>query len=142
LKKRENFREAFVGFDFEKLVHFKPKDVERLLKNEGIIRHRGKIEAVIHNAACTLRLRDEQGSLWDYFKNFAAHTKAPQSKEHVPAITPESEALSKDLRRRGFKFVGPTTLYAHMQATGLVNDHLEDCFVRPEVEQVRRRAKL
>lgn len=146
LRKRENFRAAFAGFDFEKVARFTEKDVQRLLKDEGIIRHRGKIEATINNAALVMDVRNEFGSLYKYFQQFIP--KPDQSVSYkiadvkARAIIKESEALSKDLRRRGFKFVGPTTMYAMMQATGMVNDHVEECFVRTDVEQMRRRAKL
>ena len=131
LRKRENFRAAFVGFDFEKVARFDESDVERLLQDAGIIRHRGKIEAAINNARCTCTLIDETGSLDSYFKQFQPENHPiPKRKSDIPPITKESEALSKDLRKRGFKFVGPTTMYAHMQAMGLVNDHLEGCSFR------------
>jgi DNA-3-methyladenine glycosylase I len=145
LRRREHFRAAFAGFDPEVVSRFSEKDVQRLLLDSGIIRHRGKIEAAIGNAACALALREEFGSLFAYFRRFtpdravSAHTEAAI---RARPQTSESEALSKDLRRRGFRFVGPTTLYAHMQATGLVNDHVEGCHVRHEVEELRLRAKL
>ena len=143
LRKRENFREAFLGFDFYKVALFTDKDVERLLKNEGIIRHRGKIEATINNAQKIPDIIDEYGSfahfLWQY---------EPDSKDRPTQIThktlqtitqsAESERLSKDLKKRGFKFVGPTTMYAFMQAMGLVNDHIEGCHIRSQVEQDRK----
>ncbi|MCC6597829.1 MAG: DNA-3-methyladenine glycosylase I [Alphaproteobacteria bacterium] len=143
LKKRENFRTAFAGFDYEKVAHFTKADVERLLQNDGIIRHRGKIEATIHNARHIPLLIEEFGSLHRYFLKFKPeNTKMPRISQDIPAKTAESEELSKDLRRRGFKFVGPTTLYALMQATGLVNDHLESCTLRNLVEEERRHAML
>ncbi len=142
LRKRENFRAAFLGFDFEKVARFKDKDVERLIKDAGIIRHRGKIEAAITNAQQTITLIDEVGSLGAYFWRFEPdETSRPRrlDKKTLVAmpVTKESEALSKDLRKRGFKFVGPTTMYAHMQAMGLVNDHVEGCHCREKIEKIR-----
>jgi DNA-3-methyladenine glycosylase I len=141
LRKRENFRVAFAGFDFEKVAKFTQKDVERLLKNEGIIRHRGKIEAAIHNAKLAIAMREDFGSLYNYFKQFIPESDQSVSYSEAavkarPAVE-ESHKLSKDLRKRGFKFVGPTTVYAHMQASGMVNDHVEDCHVRGVVEELR-----
>jgi DNA-3-methyladenine glycosylase I len=141
LRKRENFRKAFAGFDFKKVAKFTEKDVERLLKDEGIIRHRGKIEAAINNAQRTIELIKEFGSLYNYFKQFIPESdqSVSYSEKAIRArpIHSNSIALSKDLRKRGFKFVGPTTMYAHMQASGMVNDHVEDCFIRKEVEKLR-----
>lgn len=146
LRKRENFRRAFVGFDFDKLAEFTEKDVQRLLKDQGIIRHKGKIEATINNAKKAIELCEEFGSLYNYFKEFIAKPNRLVSykAEDVKArsVSEESSALSKDLRKRGFKFVGPTTMYALMQATGMVNDHIEDCFVRSEIEEIRMRVKV
>ena len=140
LTKRENFRAAFHGFDIDRMARMGPRDVERLLQDEGIVRHRGKIEAVIHNARCALDLVEAQGSLAAYFWRYEA--AAPRaSRALVVSTSAESVALSKDLKRRGWKFVGPTTVYAFMQAMGLVNDHAEDCAVHAEVEQARRRFK-
>lgn len=142
LRKRENFRAAFLGFDFEKVARFKDKDVERLIKDAGIIRHRGKIEAAITNAQQTIKLIDEVGSLGAYFWRFEPdETSRPRRLDKktlmTMPVTKESEALSKDLRKRGFKFVGPTTMYAHMQAMGLVNDHVEGCHCREKIEKIR-----
>ena len=136
LRKRENFRRAFDGFDIEKVARFTPKRVERLVLDAGIIRHRGKIESTINNAKRCADLIDETGSLADYVWQFEpAPASRPKSltwdRLKMMAITPESTALSKDLKNRGWSFVGPTTMYAFMQAMGLVNDHLDDCFVRP-----------
>lgn len=144
LRKRENFRAAFAGFAPEKVAGFGEKDVERLLRDEGIIRHRGKIEAAINNAGKALALIEEFGSLNAYFLTFRPDKPPdpPQTPVDLPAETPQSRALSKDLRLRGFKFVGPVTMYAHMQATGIVNDHLEHCAFRNAVEEERRRAML
>lgn len=142
LRKRENFRTAFAGFDFEKVARFNDKRVEKLLQDAGIIRHRGKIEATINNARKVSDLIDEKGSLAAYFWGFEPERKrGPARKGDIQAVTPESLALSKDLRRRGFKFVGPTTMYAHMQAMGLVNDHLKGCCVCADVEALRSRFK-
>lgn len=128
LRKRENFRAAFNGFDFNKVRHYTENDVSRLLQNEGIIRHRGKIEATINNANRAVELIKEKGSLDAYFWSYKpkSHTQ-PNSKEHVQASTDISKAISKDLKKRGWKFVGPTTCYAFMQAMGLVNDHIHGC---------------
>lgn len=142
LRKRENFRTAFAGFDFEKVARFTKDDIERLVEDAGIIRHRGKIESTINNARRALELRDEFGSLAAYFW---AHE--PDASERPTTLdwdtlrampkTPASTAISKDLKKRGWSFVGPTTVYAFMQAMGLVNDHLEGCYCRPEVEAAR-----
>ena len=143
LRKREHFRHAFAGFDVARVARFGPKDVERLLADEGIIRHRGKIEATINNARRALELREQEGSLAGYFWRFeptTASRPAVLTREALATLTqaPESVALSKDLKRRGWKFVGPTTMYAFMQAMGLVNDHIEGCAARERVRAVRR----
>ena len=128
LRKRENFRKAFMGFDFYKVSKFTNDDVERLLQDGGIIRHRGKIEATINNAQKMLVLIEEEGSFYGYIQKFKSNrTGQVQSRDLVDSITEESKALSKDLKKRGFKFVGPTTCYAFMQAMGMVNDHIEGC---------------
>jgi len=137
LRKRENFRLAFAGFDAERIARFGKRDVERLLHDAGIVRHRGKIEAAIANARGTLALRAQGTPLeelvWSHRpKRMRA---APKSMRDLPPTTPESAALSKDLKRAGFRFVGPTTVYAAMQACGVVNDHLAKCFVRAEVQR-------
>ena len=142
LRKRENFRAAFAGFDFEKVAQFTQDDVERLVQDAGIIRHRGKIESTINNAKRALELRDEAGSLSAWFW---AHE--PSADERPATLdwatlktmgkTPTSTAISKDLKKRGWSFVGPTTVYAFMQAMGMVNDHIEGCCCRPEVEAAR-----
>ena len=135
LRKRENFREAFSDFNFDKVARYTSKDVTRLLKNEGIIRHRGKIESTINNAQRAIELRKEQGSLAEYFWRWQPENSS-RPKRITPdvlktmATTAESTALSKDLRKRGWTFVGPTTVYAFMQAMGLVNDHVDDCSFR------------
>lgn len=136
LAKREGFRAAFHGFDFRKIALFDATDVARLLADAAIVRHRGKIEAVINNARCACEMIEAEGSLARFLWRFepGAEDAPPQSRSTSPA----SEALSKELRRRGWKFVGPTTAYAFMQAMGLINDHVEGCAMRPEVEQARR----
>ena len=142
LRKRENFRAAFAGFNAEKVARFTQKDVERLLGDAGIIRHRGKIEATINNAKCTCDVVDAYGSLAAYFWRFEPdHHQTPRVKADIPPVTDESKALSKDLKKRGFKFVGPTTMYAHMQAMGMVNDHLHGCHVCAEIEKQRAKFK-
>jgi DNA-3-methyladenine glycosylase I len=135
LTKREHFRAAFAGFDFHQVARFGPRDVERLLQDEGIVRHRGKIEATIHNAARAQALAQEAGSLAAYFWRWEA--PAAEASTEPVATTATSVALSKDLKKRGWKFVGPTTVYAFMQAMGLVNDHAGDCVVRQRVDQAR-----
>jgi DNA-3-methyladenine glycosylase I len=139
LRKRESFRAAFAGFDPDAVARFGERDVERLLGDAGIVRHRGKIEAAIANARGVLALRDAGTSLdelvWSYRPDPGP---APRSPADWHAKTPESVALSKLLKQRGFAFVGPTTVYAAMQACGLVNDHLADCWVREAVERDRR----
>ena len=135
LAKREHFRAAFASFDFHQVARFGPRDVERLLQDEGIVRHRGKIEATIHNAARAQALAQEAGSLAAYFWRWEA--PAAEASTEPVATTATSVALSKDLKKRGWKFVGPTTVYAFMQAMGLVNDHAGDCVVRQRVDQAR-----
>ncbi len=128
LRKRENFRKAFQEFNINKVAKFDNDDIEKLLQNEGIIRHRGKIEATINNAQRAIELIEETGSLSNYFWSFKpeSHT-LPGIKEDIVSQTPESKALSKDLKKRGWKFVGPTTAYAFMQSMGMVNDHINGC---------------
>ena len=143
LAKRENFRRAFDGFDFHRVARYGEPEVARLLQDAGIVRHRGKIEAVIHNAARAIELQREFGSLSRYFWQYEVDTRERPNKLTAEvlrgyATAPESVALSKDLKRRGWKFVGPTTMYAFMQAMGLVNDHQHDCFARSEVETLRK----
>jgi DNA-3-methyladenine glycosylase I len=133
LRKRENFRKAFANFEIEQVARFGDRDVTRLLNDAGIVRHRGKIEAAIANAKAAAAL---DRPLADLVWSFAPprRRKAPRALGDLPSITPESTALSKELKKRGFRFVGPTTAYATMQACGLVNDHIAGCWVRPEVE--------
>lgn len=128
LRKRDNFRRAFDDFVPDCVASYDERDVERLLADEGIIRNRAKIEAAIANARCVVEL---DGGLDELLWSYAPATSPPPAAlEDVPATTPESTAMAKELRRRGFRFVGPTTAYATMQACGLVNDHLAGCFVR------------
>jgi DNA-3-methyladenine glycosylase I len=143
LRKRENFRQAFKGFDPEAVAKFGARDVHRLVNDAGIIRHRGKIESTINNAKRALELIEEQGSLARYFWSWEpTATSRPKKLTHAQLIkmstSPESVALSKDLKKRGWTFVGPTTCYAFMQAMGLVNDHVEGCAIRGEAERARR----
>ena len=143
LRKREHFRAGFDGFDFHRVAAYTEADVQRLLADAGIVRHRGKIEAVIHNAARAIELQREFGSLSRYFWQYEVDTRERPNKLTAEVLrgyttAPESVALSKDLKRRGWKFVGPTTMYAFMQAMGLVNDHQHDCFARSEVETLRK----
>jgi DNA-3-methyladenine glycosylase I len=144
LKKRPRFREVFHGFDPERIARFGERDVKRLLGDAGIVRHRGKIEATIENARRTLALRDEGGSLAGLLWRFEPDARSRPKRLTRSALmamptTPESKAMSKELRRRGFRFVGPTTCYALMQAMGLVNDHLDGCATRQPVEKLRAR---
>jgi DNA-3-methyladenine glycosylase I len=139
LRKRENFRKAFRGFAIEKVARMGEKDVERLLQDAGIIRHRGKIESTINNAKRALELKQEFGSLAAYVWSF--EPKPQPFTGAIPSQTDASRALSKDLRKRGWSFVGPTTVYAFMQAMGLVNDHAEDCFCRADCETARQKLK-
>jgi DNA-3-methyladenine glycosylase I len=137
LRKRENFREAFAGFDFQRVARFNKRSVERLLRNTGIVRHRGKIESAINNARCAIDLVESEGSLATFVWQFAPR-KRPAAGPCV-TTTPESVALSKELKRRGWTFVGPTTMYAFMQAMGMVNDHVSGCRIRRQVESARRK---
>ena len=132
LRKRENFRQAFAGFNFSKIAGFDDNNVAILLQNSGIIRHRGKIEATINNASRAIELVDEFGSLAAYIWQWQPsspeiHIGKGEYSHPIPSITKTSQLLSKDLKNRGWKFFGPTTAYAFMQAMGLVNDHLEGC---------------
>ncbi|NTE85477.1 DNA-3-methyladenine glycosylase I [Agrobacterium rubi] len=142
LRKREAFRAAFCGFDFDKVAEFGDEDIERCVADKGIIRHRGKIASTINNARRAIEMRDEFGSLAHYFWRFE-----PQPDERPPVFdyatlranptTPASTRLSKDLKKRGWTFVGPTTVYAFMQAMGMVNDHIEGCHCRPRIDAQR-----
>jgi DNA-3-methyladenine glycosylase I len=131
LAKRENFRDAFHNFDFDRIARYTQRDVDRLLKNEGIVRHRGKIEAVI-------KLVKHNGSLAAFFWGYEPDAKQ-LAKPQTVSTSEVSIALSKDLKKMGWKFVGPTTVYAFMQAMGLINDHVADCVVRAKVERARKR---
>jgi DNA-3-methyladenine glycosylase I len=135
LRKRENFRSAYAGFDPQQIVGYGETDVERLLHDEGIVRHEGKIRSVMNNAGRALELIATHGSLSSYFWGWAdPDDPAP---EEIPATTEKSSQLSKQLKGMGWSFVGPTTIYAFMQATGLVNDHLEGCHVREACSRER-----
>ena len=137
LRKRDGFRAAFEGFDPDTVAAFGARDVERLLQDASIVRHRGKIEAAIANARATVAMRGDV-PLHELFWSFAPDEHAaPHTTADWHSSTPESRALAKELRRRGFRFVGPTTAYAAMQACGVVNDHLEGCWVRGAVESER-----
>ena len=130
LRKRENFRKAFDGFDVEKIARYTDADVDRLLADEGIVRNRAKIAATIANARAVADLDDLSELLWSFAP---AARPRPATLADVPATTPESMAMARELKRRGFRFVGPTTAYALMQATGMVDDHLQACWVLPTV---------
>ena len=137
LRKRDGFRAAFAEFDIETVARFGKRDVDRLLADASIVRHRGKIEAAIANAKAAAALDVGLAELvWSHAPR--GRRRAPRALGDVPPITEESTALSKELKRRGFRFVGPTTAYAAMQACGIVNDHVAGCWVRAEVERERR----
>jgi DNA-3-methyladenine glycosylase I len=136
LRRREAFRRAFAGFDPERVAQFGSDDVERLLGDASIIRHRGKIEAVINNARCLLEMQRSGLTLAHHVWSFAPPPVPPA---RPPASTPDSHALARDLRRRGWRFVGPTTVYAFMQSMGLVNDHDPACAIRPAAQAARDR---
>jgi len=138
LRKRENFRAAFAGFDPDAVAAFGEPDVDRLIADAGIIRHQGKIRSTINNANRAIEMTAEFGSLAAYFWPHATFGESPTE---IPALTAGSTAISKDLKRRGWTFVGPTTVYAFMQAMGLVNDHLDGCWVRDDAERRRRAAR-
>jgi DNA-3-methyladenine glycosylase I len=131
LKKREGYRRLFAGFDVEKVARFTPKRVEKILLDPGIIRNRAKVEATVRNARAYLAVQEEFGSFDDYIWEFVGHRPKVNKWrriEQLPATTPISETLSADLRKRDFRFVGPTVCYSHLQAAGLINDHLVSCF--------------
>ena len=133
LAKRENFRAAFDYFDYQKIAQYSEDKVEELIQNTGIIRNRLKILATINNAQKFMEVQKEFGSFSKYIWGFVNHepiVNRPKTLKEVPATTEISDALAKDLKKRGFKFMGSTVVYAHMQATGMVNDHVEDCFVK------------
>lgn len=132
LKKREHFRKAFDNFDYQKIALYDGQKVEELMQNEGIIRNRLKILATINNAQRFMEVQKEKGSFSEYIWNFVGGkpiVNQPETLSDVPATTPISDAIAKDLKKRGFKFLGSTVVYAHMQAMGMINDHLKDCFV-------------
>ncbi len=138
LAKRERFRTVFHHFDYERIARFGARDVERLLRDSGIVRHRGKIEAVIHNARCAQELIAREGSLAAFIWRYEAEPGRRRAPSTAPT-SPESVALSKALKRLGWRFVGPTTVYAFMQAMGLVNDHAHGCVIRADAERARER---
>jgi DNA-3-methyladenine glycosylase I len=139
LKKRQAFRESFCDFDFHRVARFRKRQVQRLLANAAIVRHRGKIESTVNNAQRAIELIDQQGSLAAFFWQFEP-PRAPtlRSRRQVQATSPQSIALSKELKQRGWSFVGPTTCYALMQAMGMVNDHLRTCHAWSVVDQARK----
>ncbi|MEJ2453328.1 MAG: DNA-3-methyladenine glycosylase I [Candidatus Thiodiazotropha sp.] len=141
LAKRENFRAAFHDFDFNKIAYFDQSDVERLLNDKGIVRHRGKIEAVINNARRAQELAAQKGSLATFFWRYEA-SGGQRSEPQTVSTSEASIALSKALKKMGWKFVGPTTVYAFLQAMGLVNDHVEQCVIRQRVQRARAQFKL
>ncbi|WDT67515.1 DNA-3-methyladenine glycosylase I [Cloacibacterium sp. TD35] len=135
LAKRENFRTAFDCFDYQKIAKYSDKKVEELIQNAGIIRNRLKIMATINNAQKFIEVQKEFGSFSKYIWGFVNHqpiVNRPKTLKEVPATTEISDALAKDLKKRGFKFMGSTVVYAHMQATGMVNDHVEDCWIKTQ----------
>lgn len=136
LAKRDNFRAAFRGFDFDKVARFSARDVQRLLGDQGIVRHRGKIDAVINNARRARQLVEREGSLAAFIWRYEPDPKR-LAKPQTVSTSAAATALSKDLKKLGWTFVGPTTVYAFMQAMGLVNDHVEGCVVRAKVERAR-----
>ena len=137
LAKRENFRAAFHDFDFDRIARYTQRDVDRLLKDEGIVRHRGKIEAVINNARQARELVKRDGSLAAFIWRYEPDLKQ-LAKPQTASTSPTSVALSKELKKQGWRFVGPTTVYAFMQAVGLINDHVDDCVIRAKVERARK----
>lgn len=143
LRKRENFRKAFDKFNIRKVAEYTDADIARLLNDEGIVRHRGKIESTINNANRAQELQNEFGSLSAYFWSWEPKPEE-RPKRYDPKTlktmgkSPTSLAISKDLKKRGWSFVGPTTVYAFMQAMGMVNDHVEECHCRKEIEQIKK----
>jgi len=140
LAKREDFRRVFHDFDYDRVAKFKEKDVERLLQDASIIRHRGKIEATINNAKRAQEMIKSDGSLAAYFWSYEPDEETLPPPQTITK-SPESIAISKDLKKRGWKFVGPTTVFAFIQAMGLINDHVEGCIVREKVEKARKKLK-
>lgn len=146
LRKRDNFRKAFNDFDFKRVAKFNKKKIDKLMQDAGIVRHRGKIESTINNAKNAQKIIEEFGSLATYFWQFEPDSKnRPKKCDYKTLIkitkTAESTAMSKDLKKRGWSFVGPTTCYAFMQSMGMVNDHLEGCYCRKESEKQRKKFK-
>jgi DNA-3-methyladenine glycosylase I len=142
LRKRDAFRQAFAGFDFDRVARFSSRDIERLLLDAGIVRHRGKIEAAVNNAKRAVELVDMEGSIAEYvwrFEPAPRHGKLDRATLAQITTSEQSKALAKDLKRRGWRFVGPTTMYAFMQAMGLLNDHLDGCDIRIDAEKARAR---
>lgn len=142
LKKRNGYKNAFADFDVHKVAAFTEQDIERLMLDTGIVRNRLKIAATVNNAKCFIKIQQEFGSFSNYQWQFVGNK--PQvnnlnSDDDTPAITPTSSAFAKDLKKRGFKFLGPTTVYAHMQACGMVNDHSNNCFRKEEVKKLGAR---
>ena len=140
LSKRENFRAAFVGFNFNTIAAFTQSDIDRLLQDKGIVRHRGKIAAVINNAKRAQQLVSEYGSLAAFIWRYESQSQSLSMAQTAPT-SELSVRLSKDLKKLGWKFLGPTTIYAFMQACGLINDHLEDCVIQAEVARSREKFK-
>lgn len=133
LRRRESFAKAFDNFDYKKIAQYGPEKLEALMQDEGIIRNRLKVNAAVTNAKAFIKVQEEFGSFTEYFWKFTDSKVVdnhPQSLKDIPATSPLSDAISKDLKKRGFKFVGSTIIYAHMQATGMVNDHVADCWTR------------
>jgi DNA-3-methyladenine glycosylase I len=138
LAKRENFRAAFHDFDIDRIARFTRHDLDRLLKDHGIVRHRGKIEAVINNARSARKLAKQEGSLAAFIWRYEPEA-GQRARPQTASTSAESLALSKALKKQGWKFVGPTTVYAFMQAVGLINDHIEGCVIRAKVERARKK---
>lgn len=144
LKKREAYREAYCNFEVEKVARFTPQKIEKLILNPGIIRNRLKVTSSVSNAKAFMKIQDEFGSFAEYswaFVNFKPLVNHRQSMKDLPAKTDISDAFSKDLKKRGFNFVGSTIMYAHMQAVGMVNDHVQDCFRYKECQRANLKLK-
>ena len=144
LRKRSNFREAFADFDLERVARFNTRSVERLLRNKGIIRHRGKIRSAINNARRAIEIIDSHGSLAAYLWQYEPHASPRRrvTRATLPVTCPESHALSSDMKRRGWSFVGPTGIYALMQAIGVINDHVSTCDIRSVIEDRRHAIRI
>lgn len=139
LKKREHFREAFDNFDYKKIASYSEEKIEELLQNPGIIRNRLKVKATVTNAQLFMKIQEEFGSFEQYIWGYVNHSPIQNvvtNYKEAPATTAISDAISKDLKKRGFKFVGSTVIYAHMQATGMVNDHEVDCFRHEQIKRL------